>query len=108
MACLQNILKIEREIETDASPLIEMTYQANRNKAFEWIGLINHSGQIGGSFQEPVSIQNIKIRFKPLYPLKEIRLMRYGKAINFQIVNGWVELMLPHLNDFEMILCLYK
>ena len=85
-----------------------MTWMANRNGAFEWIGMLNHSGQIGASIQEPVAIHNTAIRFKPLKRVKEIRLMRAGKVINFKQKDGWVECMVPEVKDFEMILCLYK
>ncbi len=107
VSSLKNLLKIEYDLTTDASPLIEMTRQVNRNGAFEWIGMINHSGQIGGSMREPVNIHNINIRFKPLHPVKEIKLMRAGTGVSFKQTNGWVELTVPQLNDFEMVVCTY-
>jgi len=108
LASLDNLLKIERSIQTNASPLIEITREANRNGAYEWIGMINHSGQIGGSLREPVTIHHTSIRFKPLKPVKEIRLMRSGTYIDFKEAGGWIELEVPQLADFEMILCLYN
>jgi hypothetical protein len=108
VAALQQLLGVKKSIETDASPLIEMTRLANRDGAFEWIGMINHSGQIGASFREPVIIQNTKIRFKPLQAVKEIRLMRSGKTITFKQSGGWVECMIPALDDFELMLCMYN
>lgn len=107
VAALRNLLKVESSIVTNASPLIEMTRMANRNNAFEWIGMLNHSGQIGASLLQPVAIHNTIIRFKPLKTLKEIRLMRSGTTINFKQANGWVECTVPELADFEMLLCLY-
>lgn len=108
LASLQNLLKVEKTIETDASPLIEMTHMANRNEAYEWIGLINHTGQIGNSYLEPVTIHNTTIRFKPVKPVKEIRLVRSGELIKFKQNNGWIETTVPRIEDFEMVLCLYK
>ncbi|MBD0279761.1 MAG: beta-galactosidase trimerization domain-containing protein, partial [Flavisolibacter sp.] len=108
VAALQNLLHVERTIETNASPLIEMTHLANRNGAYEWLGMINHSGQIGGSLREPVTITNTNIRFKPTKPVKQIRLMRSGTTLNFKQANGWVECTVPKLNDFEMLLCTYN
>jgi len=107
VAALQNLLGIEWDLETNASPLIEMTHLANRKGAFEWIGMINHSGQIGGSLREPIPVFNTKIRFRPVKPIKELRIMRSGKSLGFKQVNGWVECSLPQLDDFEMLLCLY-
>ena len=80
---------------------------ANRNDAFEWIGMINHSGQMGGSYREPVSIHNTNIRFKPQKKLKHIRLMRAGRPVKFTERNGWVECMVPEVKDFEMVVCVY-
>ncbi|MFC4870796.1 hypothetical protein [Negadavirga shengliensis] len=104
---LQNLLELEKTLQTDASPMIEMTHLANRNGAFEWIGMINHSGQIGATLGGPVPIYNTHIRFKPQKSVKEIRLLRSGKSIDFKQVDGWVECRVPELNDFEMVLCLY-
>jgi len=108
VSSLKNLLEIERTLVTDASPLIEITRESNRNGAFEWIGLINHSGQIGASLREPVRITGINIRFKPLHPVKEIKLKRAGNGINFKQSAGWVELTVPQLDDFEMVVCTYR
>jgi hypothetical protein len=81
---------------------------ANRNGAYEWLGLINHSGQIGASLREPVTIHNTDIRFKPTKPIAGLRLMRSGKQVSFKQVDGWVECSVPQLNDFEMLLCTYR
>ena len=107
LAALRNVLKVENTIETDASPLIEMSHLANRNAAFEWIGMINQSGQIGGSFREPVTIYNTTVRFKPAKRVKAINLLRSGKPVNFKVDNDWVELSVPEVKDFEMIVCTY-
>ena len=101
-------MNVERTIITDASPLIEMSHLANRNGAYEWIGMINHSGQIGGSLREPVTIHDINIRFKPVKPVKKLMLMRNGSTLTFKQKDGWVECTVPQLSDFEMLLCLYN
>ena len=108
MASLKNLLKLDNPLETDASPLIEMTRLANRNEAFEWIGMINHSGQLGDAFREPVTIHNTTIRFKPLKPVKSISLMHSEKRLKFRESDGWVECIVPQLSDFEMVLCIYE
>ena len=84
-----------------------MSHLANRNVAFEWIGMINQSGQIGASFREPVTIYNTTVRFKPLKPVKTVSLLRSGESINFKIDNGWIEVTVPEVKDFEMIVCTY-
>lgn len=108
IAALQTILQTASSLKTNASPLIEMTHLANRNSAFEWIGLINHSGQIGASLREPISIQNTRVRFKPAKPVKQLRLMRAGTHLPFTQTNGWVECVVPKVDDFEMLVSLYR
>lgn len=107
VAALHKLLNVERSVVTNASPLVEITHLANRNGAFEWLGLINHSGQIGASLREPIPITNTSIRFKPVKPIRELRLMNAGTSLKFKETGGWVECVLPRLNDFEMLLCLY-
>ena len=109
MASLENILGLGRTIETNASPLVEITHLVNLNEAFEWIGLINHSGQIGASFRDPVPINDINLRLKPSRPVREVRLARSGRKISFSQNNeGWLECTLPSIEDFEMVVCLYR
>jgi hypothetical protein len=108
VAALENLLKVQRTLLTNASPLIEITHLANRNGAYEWLGMINHSGQIGASLREPVTIHNTNIRFKPTKPIASLRLMRSGKQVSFKQDDGWVECSVPQLNDFEMLLCTYR
>ncbi|MBS1661494.1 MAG: hypothetical protein JST68_10640 [Bacteroidetes bacterium] len=108
VSALDNVLKVDRSIQTEGSPLIEMTREANRNGVFEWVGLINHSGQIGGSLREPVAIHDTRVRFKPLKPVKTVRLLRSGAPVRFLQKDGWVEVTVPKLMDFEMIVCYYN
>jgi hypothetical protein len=108
LGSLRNLLNVESRIETDAPAVIEMTHLANLNGAFEWIGMINHSGFLGTSVREPVTIHNTSLRFKPLKAVKEIRLLRSGIILNYTQNNGWIDCTIPKVGDFEMILCLYK
>jgi hypothetical protein len=107
ISSLEKVSGVERTIVTDASPLIELSHLVNRNNAFEWIGMINHSGQIGGSFREPVTIANTNIKFKPQKKVKELRLMRANKQLPFRENNGWIECTVPELKDFEMVVAIY-
>ncbi|MBD2757203.1 hypothetical protein IC230_30280 [Spirosoma sp. BT704] len=107
-AALQTILQTTGNVTTDASPLIEMTHMANRNGTFEWIGMINHTGQIGASLREPVPILNTTVRFKPTKPVRILKLMRSGTSVTFTQANGWVQCIVPKVNDFDMLVAQYK
>jgi hypothetical protein len=108
VSAIYNLLNVEKTVVTNASPLIELSHLVNRNGAFEWFGMINQSGQIGGSLREPVPMQQISIRFRPQKPVKEMRMMNAGTVLNFKQSGGWVECTVPQISDFEMLLCLYN
>ncbi len=107
LASLKNILNVESSVETDASASIEMTHLANLNGAFEWVGLINHTGFLGNSVREPVTIHNTNVRLNTLKPVKEVWLVRSGERVNFEQKDGWIECNIPQVKDFEMLLCMY-
>lgn len=107
-SAVQTIFKTSSSLSTDASPLLEMTHMANRGGAFEWIGLINHSGQLGASLREPVPIIQTAVRFRSTKPIKALRLMRSEQDVPFSQKNGWVECTVPRVEDFELLVCLYK
>jgi hypothetical protein len=107
LASLMNLLDFDNHLITDCPPLIEMTHMSNRNGSYEWIGMINHSGQIGDVFRDPVPIYNSTVRFQPLKPVKSVYLLRSGRKLKYKRADGWVECIVPEVNDFEMILCLY-
>ncbi len=107
LGAINKLLAVNPLIQTDASPAVEMTRLSNRNGQFEWIGMINHSGFLGNSVREPVTITNTSIRLKPLKPVKRVRLVKAETDIAFKEVDGWIECTVPQLDDFEMLLCLY-
>ncbi|HUX96571.1 MAG TPA: alpha-amylase family protein [Bacteroidales bacterium] len=108
-ASLNKLLGISHSLKTDASPLIEMTHLANLNKAFEWVGMVNHSGFLGNSVREPVPVHNTTVRIIPQKSVKEVRLLRSGLIIKHKnLKDGSIECVVPEIRDFEMLLILYK
>jgi hypothetical protein len=108
LGSLINLLKVGSDIETDASPLVEMTRLANLDSAFEWVGMINHSGFMGNSVRDPLTVHNTTIRMKPLKSVREVRLIRSGLNVKFKKQSdGWIECLVPEIGDFEMMVCLY-
>ncbi|MCH6256533.1 family 10 glycosylhydrolase [Puniceicoccaceae bacterium K14] len=105
---LLNLLGHTVGLVTDSSPLIEMTHIKNCNGAFEWFGMINHSGQIGNVFRDPIPVHNSTVRFKPQKPVESLYLLCAGIQLDFTESEGWIEYTVPEVDDFEMVLCLYK
>lgn len=105
---LRNVLEVDPALWTNASPLIEVSHLVNRNGAFEWVGFINHSGQIGPTLGEPVPIRDTVVRLRSVAPVRELYLLRSGQGVDFEAgEDGWIEFVVPEVRDFEMALCLY-
>lgn len=107
LGTINKLLSVKASIETDAPAAVEMTRLSNINEQFEWIGMINHSGFLGNSVREPVMITDATVRFKPLKEVKRVRLLKAETDIAFQETDGWIECIVPQIDDFEMLLCLY-
>ncbi|WP_114749376.1 alpha-amylase family protein [Pleomorphovibrio marinus] len=105
---LSNLLEWESDLQTNASHLVEISRMKNRDGAFEWLGLINHSGQIGGTIGKPIPMRDIEIRFKPAKPLEHLYLLRSGQTLDFEQDGDWVLCTVPHLEDFEMVVGTYN
>jgi hypothetical protein len=105
---LRNVLQVERSVETDGPDIVEVSHMVNRNGAFEWVGMINHAGQIGPTLGRAVPVHDTMVRLKPSRPPRELLLMRSGESVDFtRDSEGWVEVRVPELNDFEMVVCLF-
>ena len=108
MSTLNKLLEYKNEMETNASPLVEISRQKSPAGKFEWYGLLNHSGQLGNAFHEPLPIQNIKLSFKPEKKISSIKKLTDGKKLSFQNQkDGRVEVVVPELKAFDIILVEY-
>ena len=108
MVALNSLLEFENEIKTNASPLVEIARQKSETGEFEWFGLLNHSGQLGNAFHEPLPVQNIKISFRPEKRIRSVKKITDGTELPYQTKeNGWVELVVPELQAFEIVLVEY-
>jgi len=106
---MNNVLQAKNTLETNAPHLLEMSHLVNLNGAFEWVGLINHTGQIGPTLGKSIPIYNTSLRLQTSKPIQEIILMKANQSIDFQnIREELVEFIIPEVNDFELALCLYK
>ncbi|MHC4659987.1 MAG: alpha-amylase family protein [Planctomycetota bacterium] len=105
-AGLEGLLKLERSLVAETSPLVEVNRRVSADGKFEWVGLINHSGQNGTAFHKTIPISDIGLKFRAKGAVKAIRLLRAGKEVAFQVVkDGWVKCVVPKLERFEIVLC---
>ena len=67
--------------------------------------MINHSGQIGSSYREPVKMHDIDISFRPVKPVKKMFLLNSDVQIQFNKKGDRIECTVPQINEF---LCFYE
>ncbi len=108
-AGLEGLLKLKRSLVTETSPLVEVNRRVSADGKFEWIGLINHSGQNGTAFHKPIPISDVVLKLQSEVDIKEVRLLRAGKELKFSTVrDGWIKCIVPELNRFEIVLYEYE
>lgn len=88
-----------------ASSLVEVSRQASTDGRFEWVGLVNHSGQNGTAFHRPPPIFDVPLRLRATGGVKSVRLLRSGTELDLSIEErGWLKCMLPRLDRLEIVL----
>ena len=105
---LDGLRGLPRSLTIEAPPLVEVTRHAARSGRFEWIGLINHTGQNWTAFLKPVPIAQIPLAWKAAGTLRAVRLLRAGADLPHTVAGGWVRCAVPRLDRFEVVLCTYE
>ena len=109
MAAIQNLLRLRPDVVVDTAPLVEVFHQESADGAFDWIGLANHSGQLGTAFHAPIPIRDIAIRLRPKKPVKSVRLLKGARSLEFASpIDGWIRFTVPELDAFEAVLVEYE
>ncbi|TWU32472.1 alpha-amylase family protein [Novipirellula artificiosorum] len=105
---IDQLLKTPRRASVETSPLVEVTHRRDREGRFEWVGLLNHTGQLAASIHAPVPIPNVTVHLKTSDRVKQIRGLTDGSALqHHQEPNGQETITLPQLNEFEIVLVEY-
>jgi hypothetical protein len=108
MSALNALLQYKPDVQVSATPMVEIARQIDKEKDFEWYGLLNHSGQLGNAFYEPIPISNIKMKFKPQKPVQSIKSLKSEKFLTFSQNDNWIEVTLDKLDAFEILLISYN
>ena len=102
---LDKLLHAGRRLNVDTSPLVQVSHRRDPEGAFEWIGLQNHSGQVLNVVHNPIPVGHIRIQLRTDKPIKRIRSLTDGNELaQRQIAPGHVEIVLPRLEAFEVVL----
>ncbi len=108
-AAILNLLGYEANVATDASPMLELSHQVSDTGAFEWFGMVNHTGQMGNGFFEPTVLSKFTLSFKPGKELASIHLLKDGRTVEFEVNgNGMVQVEIEGLKFYDVALVTYK
>jgi len=102
---LTELLELPVNLKVDASPMIEVNHRAAGDNSFEWVSLINLSGQLDKFLQAPVPFSNIPVRIKPGCKVKSVTSLSNGNKLKFDVNNdGTIAFTIPQLNEWEIVL----
>jgi hypothetical protein len=88
--------------------LVEVTHRRDPQRRFEWVALLNHSGHLASSIHEPIPINHLKVQLQSERRVKRIRsLANNATLIPREIAPDEIEIVLPRLNVFEIVLLEY-
>jgi len=100
---LTGLLGFKASLETDASPLVEITAHVEKSGRWSWIGLVNHSGQLGTAFHEPVPMRDIRIGYGMKDRARRVRALNLGEDLACESREGRTEFVLPRLGVLEVV-----
>ena len=97
-----------RRARVETSPLVEVTHRRDPESRFEWIGLLNHTGQLAASIHAPVPVHDVTIHLKTMGRVKQVRSLTDGALLDFQPgTPDQAKITLPRLGAFEIVLVKY-
>jgi hypothetical protein len=105
---LDNILKTNRRLRVETSPLVGISHRRDPQGRFEWIGLQNHSGHLVTSIHKPIPISHIKVQLKSQSKVKRVSSLTNNATLTpRELAPGHMEVVLPRLEESEMVLVEY-
>ena len=103
MAALNQLLKFNADVRVKGSPMVEVSRQIDPSQNFEWYGLLNHSGQLGNAFHQPIPMEGITIEVKPNKPVKSVKSLFHNQDISFRAEEGWIRVEVPKMYHYDII-----
>jgi hypothetical protein len=105
---IEGLLKYEPKLTVETSPLVEISHRRDRGGRFEWVALINHSGQNGTVYHAPVPVENVRLAMKTGAKIKSARCLGAGKTLKLSRGrDGAVRCTLDKVDGFEIVVFEY-
>jgi hypothetical protein len=101
---LNDLLELEYDIKTDASPIVEISLLESDHGDYTMIGINNLSGQVGTAYHKPIPISDISFDLKMDQPVKTVRLLRSKQKARMTNTNGIISFTVPVLNEYEVVI----
>lgn len=100
---VRGMLPARKQLEMpDAHPLVEVSLMRQEKQGRTLLHLINLSGHSQTGYFPPVAMQNLRIRLEGRYRQASTVRLR-GKVALRASGEGYVELTLPQLRDYELV-----
>ncbi len=101
-SAIDGLLGFQKEVQIH-NPFVQLTHFASQNDDYEWIGMINHTGQLNNSYYAPVPLLNIALTIITDRKPRSVKLVTSGELIDYDYEKDSVKIIIDELNDFEMI-----
>ena len=94
-----NRLKPQRQIRTNAHPLVEMTLMRQDGRTL--LHLINLSGHSQTGYFAPIPMSGVRVQVAGTF--KSAKTVRSPGAVAVRASQGYTELTIPQLSDYELL-----
>ena len=103
VAALEDLLGLDRRLATNAPPCVEVAWHGELEGRWQWIGLVNHPGQLGTAHHPPLPVREIELSVVMDRPATGARSLRLGTRLPCATSGGRTTVRLPELHDFDVI-----
>jgi hypothetical protein len=101
---IDGLLRSPRRLRLEAPSLVEVNHRVGRSGRFEWVSLINLSGQLEKVLHEPLPVRDVTIELQPQGTVNAVRLLHAGTSLEFTREKGRLRCTVPELKSYEIVL----
>jgi hypothetical protein len=99
---INSLLEDKNQIQTNAHPLVEISYMKQEDQKRSLMHFINLTGQLHGSNGQQIPMQDIQVKVRGNF--NEIRLSSTGKRLSTEYKNGYTTFTIPTLEKYEVVI----
>jgi hypothetical protein len=102
-ATLRDILGLSPVLSVGGKPFIEVVHRGAPDGSFEYIGLVNHTGQNATAFHDCVPLRNTAVSLSATYAVSSVSLLRAATDVEWhQTTEGHLHFEIPQIDRFEI------